>query len=204
MPTEPLDPRFDSLAPAVLAGGRSRRFGRDKLREEIAGRRMIEHPIAALRAVFGPRVAIVGDCDPAVQSAGDAWIPDEHPGIGPIGGIATALRRLDRPVLVIAGDLPAIDASTIRRLGTALLAAPGVRVAIAVTGEGDLVRRHPCAAVYAPSALATIEERIRRERFSLLAMIDSLEPGQVTTVPCDAARLANINEPSDLERLLEA
>ncbi|MEY3023611.1 MAG: hypothetical protein RJA16_437 [Planctomycetota bacterium] len=202
MPTEPLDPRFEALAPAVLAGGRSRRFGRDKLREEIAGRRMIEHPIAALRAVFGPRVAIVGDCDPAVQSAGDAWIPDEHPGIGPMGGIATALRRLDRPVLVIAGDLPTIDAATIRRLGAAFLATSRTRVAIAVTGEGDLVRRHPCAAVYAPAALAMLEERIRRERYSLLAMIDSLEPDHVAAVPCDAARLANVNEPADLARLL--
>lgn len=202
MPTEPLEPRFDSLAPAVLAGGRSRRFGRDKLREEIAGRRMIEHPVAALRAVFGPRVAIVGDCDPSVHSAGDAWIPDEHPGIGPMGGLATALRRLDRPVLVVAGDLPSIDAATIRRLAAAFLASPRSRAAIAVTGERDLVRRHPCAAVYAPAVLATIEERIRRERHSLLALIDSLEPDLVTAVPCDAARLANINEPADLARLL--
>lgn len=204
MPTDHRDPRLETIAPAVLAGGRSRRFGRDKLREEVAGRRLVEHPIAALRGVFGPRVAIVGDCDVSLQDAGDAWIPDEHPGIGPMGGIATALRRLDRAVLVLAGDLPAVEASTVRSIAEASLANPTARVVLATTGAVERTRRHPCAAIYAPSMQEVFEQAIRRERFSLLAAIDELDPAQVVHVAFESRCLENINEPSDLARLLRS
>ena len=202
MPTDPRDPRLDALAPVVLVGGRSSRFGRDKLQEAIGGRRLVEHPIAALRSVFGSRVAVVGDCDPSVRGAGDAWIPDEHPGIGPMGGIATALRRLDRPVVVLAGDMPSIDAVTVRAVADAFLAHPSAHVVLAATGDCGQTRRHPCAAVYAPSAGAALADSIRRGQFSLLAAIDDLDPARVIPVTCESRCLANINERLDLARLL--
>lgn len=204
MPTDHQDPRLETLAPAVLAGGRSRRFGRDKLREEVAGRRLVEHPILALREVFGPRIAIVGDCEASVRAAGDAWIPDEHPGIGPMGGIATALRRLDRAVLILAGDLPSVEASTIRSIAESYFANPTAHVVLAATGERERSRRHPCAAIYASPMLERLEHAIRRGRYSLLAAIDQLDPAQVVAVACEARCLENINEPSDLARLLRS
>lgn len=204
MPIEHDDVRFSTIAPAVLAGGRSRRFGRDKLREQFGGLPLVERPIAALRGIFGPRVAIVGDCEASVQIAGDLWIPDEHPGIGPMGGIATALRRLDRAVLVLAGDMPAIDTATVRRIAEGFLSSPAACVAMATAGDSEAVQRHPCVAVYAPTMGEVLEQAIRRERFSLLAAIDALDPAQVVQVPCDERRLTNINEPSDLSRLMRS
>jgi molybdenum cofactor guanylyltransferase len=204
MPIDRRDPRLATLAPVVLVGGRSRRFGRDKLQETVAGRRLVEHPIAALREVFGPRVAIVGDCDLPVRAAGDVWVPDEHPGIGPMGGIATALRRLDRAVLVLAGDMPAIDAATVLAIAEACFASPPARIVLATTGDGERTRRHPCAAIYTHSMQEVLGQAIRRERFSLLAAIDELDPAQVTQVACEARCLANINEPSDVARLLRS
>lgn len=203
MPIDRRDPRLDAIAPVVLAGGRSRRFGSDKLQEAVAGRRLVEHPIAALRGVFGSRVAIVGDCERSVQAAGDAWIPDEHPGIGPMGGIATALRRLGRAVLVLAGDMPAIDAATVLAIAEASLANPSTRVVLATTGVGERSRRHPCVAIYACSMHEVLEQAIRRERFSLVAAIDGLDPAQVVQVACEPRRLANINERADLAQLLQ-
>lgn len=201
MPTDLRDPRFESVAPVVLAGGRSRRFGRDKLQEPVGERRLVEHAIAALREVFGPRVAIVGDCDTSVRSAGDVWIPDEHPGIGPMGGVATALRRLDRAVLVLAGDLAGIDAATVRALAEASFAPPTARVALAVTDAPEATRRHPCAAVYAPAMLEVLEAMIGQQRYSLLAAIDRIGAESVVEVRCEPRCLANINEPGDLAGL---
>src|SRR5262245_5365872 len=87
----PLD--LSTIHPVVLTGGRSTRFGSDKLRARLDddGTLLIDRPIAALRAVFGPRVALVGDCDPAVAARADLIIRDLHPGRGPIGGILSAL-----------------------------------------------------------------------------------------------------------------
>ena len=55
---------MEEIQPIVLVGGSSRRFGRDKLREPVAGPDgsvgwLVDRPIAALRGVFG-RVVMGG------------------------------------------------------------------------------------------------------------------------------------------------
>ena len=84
-----------SVQPIVLVGGKSRRFGRDKLREPWGsdGRVLVQYPIEALRGVFGRRVKLVGACDPTVEQLADGVIADLHPGVGPMGGIVSALAQ---------------------------------------------------------------------------------------------------------------
>lgn len=184
----------------MLVGGRSVRFGRDKLLAEVGGRPMVAAPIAALRAVFGPRVTVVGDCDPAVRALADAWLPDDHPGTGPMGGIVTALARLGMPALVLAGDLPAIDAVTVRRLVDAFATRPDAAVVMATTVEDS--RGHPCTAIYAWGLREEFQRRLAAGRFGLQEMLRSLPAGAVIRIACPAATLSNINEPSELRRHL--
>ncbi len=68
------------------------------------------------------------------------------------------------------------------------------RVVLATTGDGERTRRHPCAAIYTHSMQEVLGQAIRRERFSLLAAIDELDPAHVTQVACEARHLANVNE----------
>src|SRR5262245_59553696 len=84
-------PALDVFQPIVLVGGKSTRFGRDKLREVVGDGWLVDRPIAALREVFGARVAVVGECDDEVAQRGDRVITDRFPGVGPIGGIVSAL-----------------------------------------------------------------------------------------------------------------
>lgn len=186
----------------MLVGGRSVRFGRDKLLAEVGGRPMVAAPIAALREVFGPRVTVVGDCNPAVRTLADAWLPDDHPGTGPMGGIATALARLAKPTLVLAGDLPAIDAATIHRLVDAFLACPDASVVLATTGQGSGSRDHPCTAVYGQPARELLDSRLRTRRFGLRDAIARLPASSVIRVEIAPAALANINEQAELGRYL--
>ncbi|MDO9368088.1 MAG: molybdenum cofactor guanylyltransferase [Sphingopyxis sp.] len=66
---------------AVLAGGRSSRFGSDKALAMLDGRTLLDHAVAALRP----------HCD-AVVVVGREDVPDwPHPDMGPLGGIAGAL-----------------------------------------------------------------------------------------------------------------
>lgn len=200
--TEPAPSALASIAPVVLVGGRSVRFGRDKLLAEVGGRPMVAAPIAALREVFGPRVTVVGDCNPAVRTLADAWLPDDHPGTGPMGGIATALARLAKPTLVLAGDLPAIDAATVIRLVDAFVASPDASVTMAATEDGDGPRDHPCVAVYRQSMRQLLESSLRTGRFGLRDAIASRPASSILRVGCPAAALANINEPAEFGRYL--
>lgn len=71
---------------AVLAGGRSTRFGSDKALATIADKRLIEHVIDAL-----------ADCADAVVICGRQWDGFVHladrpgPGLGPLAGLNAAL-----------------------------------------------------------------------------------------------------------------
>jgi molybdopterin-guanine dinucleotide biosynthesis protein A len=202
--TEPASAGLATIVPAVLAGGRSERFGRDKLLADVDGRPMVAAPIAALREVFGPRVVVVGPCDPAVRALGDSWLADDHPGTGPMGAIATVLDRLGQPTMVLAGDLPAMDAAAVRRLADAFLADPAAAVVLATSGKHPDLREHPCAALYGLPMLATLESGLRRSRFSLREAIGTLPASAVVRVPLPERTLANINDPAELARHLAA
>lgn len=185
---------IDSVQPVVLVGGRSSRFGRDKLREPIGeGQWLVDRPINALRVVFGLRVALVGECDPEIASRGNLVIPDVLPGVGPIGGIVSALRAHSGPVFVLSGDLPSIDASTISELLDA--ASKGPATCWAVWAHSG--RPEPCIGVYFQSALDSLEDALREERHGL---IEAMGPKHRLDVTIDAARAININEQHDLRR----
>ena len=75
---------------AVLAGGASPRMGRDKALIEIDGVAMVTIAVEALRAAGAADVWVVGGDRGAIEALGHRWVPDLHPGEGPLGGVITA------------------------------------------------------------------------------------------------------------------
>jgi molybdenum cofactor guanylyltransferase len=73
---------------AVLAGGQSSRFGSDKALAELGGVTLIERAAGALRAMCDDVIVVGREIAPA------PCIPDwPRPHMGPLGGIAAALRH---------------------------------------------------------------------------------------------------------------
>ena len=91
--------------------------------------------LAILREVFGPVVAAVGECHPSVEARFDRVIRDRHPGIGPAGGILSALEETGGGVFVLAGDLPAISADDVRTVLRSAEECPDATVVIARGGR---------------------------------------------------------------------
>lgn len=108
------------LLGAVLAGGRSRRLGRDKAAVSIGGLTLLERAVRTLSEV----------CDDVVVSghvAGEGAVrglPDLRAGAGPLAGLESALTEADRrgfdAVALLAVDLPLVTAPTVRALALAL------------------------------------------------------------------------------------
>ena len=98
------------LTGVVLAGGKSRRLGRNKLVEPFEGAPLIARVIERLRPVCG-EIVVVG----AEPGAADALpLPDDartafdlYPDKGSLGGIYSGLAKAtNRWSLVVAGDMP--------------------------------------------------------------------------------------------------
>lgn len=107
---------------AVLCGGASRRMGVDKAVLDLAGRPMALRVADALRDAGAAEVLAVGGepvwADALVGADGcDLWLPDLHPGSGPLGGLVTAVQARPGAVVVVAAcDLPDLSADLVRRL----------------------------------------------------------------------------------------
>jgi molybdopterin-guanine dinucleotide biosynthesis protein A len=184
---------FPGIQPIVLVGGRSRRFGRDKLRQPMEdGTWLVDRPIAVLRAVFGPRVAVVGECDAAVAARADLVIADTHPGVGPIGGVLSALEATKCEVFVLAGDLPLITVDAVR---TVLCAAESLPSALAVLATTDGIRVEPCIGVYRTDAMTHLHRRLLAGQPSLF---DAVPANLASKVRVDGLAASNVNRPEDL------
>jgi molybdenum cofactor guanylyltransferase len=74
------------LLGAILAGGRSRRFGSDKAEAVLDGRTLLDHVAGALRPHCDALV-LCGRTHPELVSLEDR----PHAGLGPLGGLCAAL-----------------------------------------------------------------------------------------------------------------
>lgn len=182
-----------SIQPVVLVGGKSSRFGRDKLREPYpaGGPPLLQRPIDALRGVFGTRVKLVGGCHGDLLALADGVIRDDYPGVGPLGGIISALHAHAGAVFVLAGDMPGATGADVARV---LAAAERDSEAWAVLATTD--HPHPCFGLYRSGSLPTLRSRLEAGEYRLT---DALPVGRVCLVPCSARAVANINRPTDLD-----
>ncbi len=98
----------------VLAGGLSSRMGTDKALVEFDGQPMICRTIEILQAAGLP-VSIAG-----ARSSLDKYapvVPDVEPGLGPLGGICSALKSTSaRHAVFLPVDLPRLPSSLIALL----------------------------------------------------------------------------------------
>jgi len=128
----------------VLAGGRSSRFGRDKLRARIDGRASLARVVARVTPIASEVIVatssetrrrglarLVARSTLWSVDRSDAWGP------GPGGAIARTLADSDASnLLVVPGDIPWIETAALRRF---IQAAEGsdVEVAVPVWGSGE-------------------------------------------------------------------
>lgn len=105
----------------VLAGGRSSRFGRDKLVEHVDGQALLDHAIDAVRAVAtdGDVVVVMAPGHDIPVTGDVRVVRDPFPYGGPLVGLATGLQALDPRVVrvvVVGGDMPTLQPVVLRRL----------------------------------------------------------------------------------------
>jgi molybdopterin-guanine dinucleotide biosynthesis protein A len=186
---------------AILAGGESRRMGRDKAEIVIAGETMLART-ARIALEACPQVIVAGreSAPPGWPQDGVSFIGDDIPGEGPMAGLETALRHggAERAVLLLACDMPRLAADALRWLIEAADACEMLGDGL-VTLSG--AQREPLFSIYSASCLPLIARQRQTGRRSLQSLIDAGRFATVAAPPEIAARLVNVNTPGDLAAL---
>jgi molybdopterin-guanine dinucleotide biosynthesis protein A len=189
----------ERIGAIVLAGGRSSRFGRDKLAEPFDGRPLLHHAIAAVQALTDEVVVVAAPhADPPVPE-GVALVHDLRPFEGPLAALDAGLAAspVDR-VIVVAGDMPTLVPAVLGRLVAAL--EEGATAAIlAVDGPRAIL---PLALATNPAS-AAVRHLVSTGERRLGALLDVLEVRIVPAVDWrqddpDGRTLRDIDTPSDL------
>lgn len=205
----PVDPAGAPAGPPlglVLAGGQSRRMGRDKARLAAAGGDRTLAAWAAERlAAACPEVALADRERGLVP--GLPSLPD-GPGRGPAAGLlGAAIAFPGRPLLALACDLPRVPAGLLNELARPGFDLPGFDLIIPRWAGGV----EPLCALYGPAALAALAARVAR---GFLALHDlATEPGlavhylegeALARFGDPAEVFLNLNTPEDWERYVAA
>jgi molybdopterin-guanine dinucleotide biosynthesis protein A len=177
-----------TVAGFVLAGGASRRMGRDKALLTYRGQTLVERVAVEIGKVAG-LAAILGD--PAKYGhLGFPVVPDLIPAQGPMSGLHAALHSTQADwILLVACDLPNVDAAFLRTLVD--LATVTNAKCVAAQSESGL---EPLCAVYHRSTRMEVDQALHDGR---LRMRDLAARLGVTPVEAGASLVRNVNTIDD-------
>ncbi|MBW1926129.1 MAG: molybdenum cofactor guanylyltransferase [Deltaproteobacteria bacterium] len=193
------NPSRPSRSAAILAGGKSRRFGSNKALAPWLTGHVID---AVAKAAIGAcrEVIIIADEPEPYSYSGLPVFPDIMPGLGPLAGLQSALRHAKgERVLLLGCDMPLLNSELLNLMWEIPAWAP---VVIPVTPHG----LEPLHAIYHKSLLPIVDHRINSGDLSLKSLVKDVpcrivSPADILKVCPSFECLSSINTPWDLARL---
>lgn len=184
------------LAGVVLAGGESRRMGRDKATLTVPGRfaglTLVEHQVSLLAQRCDP-VFVVAAPGQVLPDLAAQVLRDEVPGLGPLPAVGLGLRAAAhggaQRAFVCAVDMPFLTTELIDALTSS--------TADIVLPYAD--RDHYLAGVYRTILADTVDALVAAGERRVGALIDVADVRRI--VLDDASPLANLNSPDDVSGL---
>lgn len=188
-----------------MAGGRSRRMGRNKAFIEVDGAAIIERAARVLSSVFEDFFIVAGR-DHVYDGLGHRVYTDIYRDAGSLGGVFTALAYAGSGACFVAAcDMPFLKAGAVRAVADAALAAGDDYDAVVPHVGGRL---HPMHAVYNKTSMALMEEMIKARELRIGDFLKRVRVLELTEEFFDARgvgdiaeSVVNVNTAEDLERL---
>ena len=172
---------------AMLAGGKSRRFGQSKVLAPLAGAPLASWGVRALQAAGLP-VGVVSDEEGVEAELGVPTRPDLEAGLGPIGGLWTALQwaseRGDHGVLLLGCDMPLVSEALLRTVLGWSDDAPAV---VPLGSNGP----EPLCALYRAACASAVEHKLHSEDRSMRGLAQA-----IGAVFIDEDVVAGISDPN--------
>ncbi len=188
--------RYDEVAGFILAGGASSRMGRDKALLEIGGVPLLVRTARLLEPLVAA-VTVIGWAE-RYAALGLRVVPDDWAGVGPLGGMATALRiSSSKWNLIVGCDLPYLNAEWLDWLIARALASKADAV-VPETARG----LEPLCAMYRKSCATPVAAAIatgtRKVTDGLAGLaVEKVTPSEWKAFPSGGVLFDNMNTPAD-------
>jgi len=173
--------KIENVVGAVLVGGSSRRMGQDKALLELGGQTLLERAIGVLETVV-EEVVVVGPRRQRYTDMGVGLVSDARPGLGPVGGIHTALLHgAGRAAFVLACDMPFVTPDLVRWIvgsdGSSSVVSPDDRRSARPIARfvRDRHGAQPLCGLYTSGCLPAVERALDQGRLSAQDLLNHLE-----------------------------
>jgi len=185
----------------VLAGGKSRRLGRDKALIRLGTRTLIEIVLDKLRCLSDELILSTNEFD-KFAFLDIPMVRDIYRKGGVLGGLYSGLQATKSPfALVVACDMPFLNLNLLRFM---ILHAPGYDVVVPRLSMGI----EPLHAIYARTCLEPIRETLEEGRLRIIdfwehVRVRYIEEDEIEVLDPKKLSFFNINSPEDLNRARE-
>lgn len=195
--------RGPDVSVVVLAGGQSKRLGRDKSRLALDGQPLLARIVGQLSALSDDLIVVSSDSESFEEmDLPVRLVPDEQRGVGSLMGIYSGLKAArHRHALALACDMPFLNLPLLRYM---LTLADGHDVVIPRVG-GWL---EPLHAIYGQVCLPAMSRVLQQGRRQIIAFFDDVrvryvEEHEIDRFDRQHLSFVNINTPEDWERAQE-
>jgi molybdenum cofactor guanylyltransferase len=187
-----------NISGVLLAGGESRRMGKDKATILFRGKPLWQIQLELLRKLNPAEILLSARTDPVWRPIDVQFVADDPPSRGPLSGLAASLSRLKTThLLALAIDMPFITEQYLKFLCDQI--EPGTGVVPTIDNRAE-----PLAAIYPREASVDFQSALAGADFSLQTMARRLvETGKLREIFVteeEKKLFLNMNEVSDLQR----
>ena len=187
-----------NISAVLLAGGESRRMGKDKATLLFYGKPLWQIQLERLRKLEPTEIFVSARTDPVWRPADVQFVADDPPSRGPISGLAKSLAQTrSKHLLALAIDMPFMTEVYLRYL------CEQIEPRIGVVPKIDS-RAEPLTAIYPREVEIDFREALVSDDFSLQTLVRRLvAAGKMRGIPVteqETELFLNVNQPVDLQR----
>jgi molybdopterin-guanine dinucleotide biosynthesis protein A len=193
------DKLYDHITGVILAGGASKRYGKNKAFLKIGSARLIDSILQEMKTIF-KRVILITNERKKYEYLEIPMFEDLVKGLGPLGGIYTGLMSIpDQAGFFVACDMPRIN----RQLVRYMVDIKGNHRAV-VPSVADKIE--PLHAIYFQSCLKPIRNLIDSKRCQVRLFYDSIpvryvKEDEIRKFCCPSKAFLNINTPDEFTKI---